>query len=343
MELKVFKIAQQQVVYYFDAAFAELNQLADKSTAIIITDKNVFEAHKAQFEDWRTIVIEPGEQHKNFETVQHIIDTLAGYEADRNCLLIGVGGGVVTDITGFVASIYMRGIRFGFVPTSLLNMVDASLGGKNGIDFGLYKNLVGCITQPEFILQDVTLLSTLPEAEWENGFAEIIKHACIKDKAMLDELSRHTIKDFQTNKVMLDELIRKNVLIKLKVVQKDPFEARDRKLLNFGHTIGHAVENICHIPHGQAVAIGMVMAAKISARETGFEELEKLKTVLANYKLPVSIAFEAATVFEVLKLDKKRSGEQINFILLQKAGKALIKPIDLKDLQQYLYSFEKEL
>jgi len=160
---------------------------------------------------------------------------------------------------------------------------------------------------------------------------------------MLDELSRHTIKDFQTNKVMLDELIRKNVLIKLKVVQKDPFEARDRKLLNFGHTIGHAVENICHIPHGQAVAIGMVMAAKISARETGFEELEKLKTVLANYKLPVSIAFEAATVFEVLKLDKKRSGEQINFILLQKAGKALIKPIDLKDLQQYLYSFEKEL
>lgn len=343
MELKVFKIAQQQTVYYFDAAFANLLQLADKSTAIIITDKNVFEAHRSKFEGWRTIVIEPGEAHKNFETVQHIIHTLAGYEADRTSLLIGVGGGIVTDITGFVASIYMRGIRFGFVPTSLLNMVDASLGGKNGIDFGLYKNLVGCIKQPEFILQDVTLLSTLAEEEWENGFAEIIKHACIKDKAMLEELSRHNIKDFQDNKAMLSELIRRNVLIKLKVVQKDPFEARDRKLLNFGHTIGHAVENICNIAHGKAVAVGMIMAAKISAQETGFDGVETLKAVLTNYNLPVNIAFQAATVFEVLKLDKKRSGEQINFVLLQKTGKALIKPIALTDLQQYLHSFETEL
>ncbi len=342
MELKVFKIAQQQVVYYFDAAFTELNQLADKNTTIIITDKNVFKAHQSKFKDWRTIVIEPGEAQKNFETVLHLIDTLASYEADRNCLLIGVGGGVVTDITGFVASIYMRGIRFGFVPTTLLNMVDASLGGKNGIDFGWYKNLVGCITQPEFILQDVSLLSTLPEAEWENGFAEIIKHACIKDKAMLEELSRHHIKDYKADKMMLDELIRRNVFIKLKIVQKDPFEARDRKLLNFGHTIGHAVEKVYQIPHGQAVAIGMVMAARISAGETGFSELEKIKAVLANYGLPADIGFKAATVFDVLKLDKKRSGEAINFILLQKTGKAIIKPIALTDLQQYLYSFEKE-
>lgn len=342
MELKVFRIARQQVVYYFDAAFADLSQLADKSSAILLTDKNVFKAHKSKFKDWRTIVIEPGEQHKNFDTVRYIIDRLAGYEADRNCLLIGVGGGVVTDITGFVASIYMRGIKFGFVPTSLLNMVDASLGGKNGIDFGLYKNLVGCITQPEFILQDVSLLKTLPEEEWENGFSEIIKHACIKDKAMLDDLARHKIKDFQANQALLDELIRRNVFLKLKVVQKDPFEARDRKLLNFGHTIGHAIENSCGLPHGKAVAIGMVLAAKISARETGFDELEKLKTVLNNYNLPTSISFEAAQIFEVLKLDKKRSGEQVNFILLQNTGKALVKPIGLTELQYYLHSFEKE-
>ena len=342
MELKVFRIARQQIVYYFDAAFAELSQLADKNTAILITDKNVYAAHKSKFEEWRTIVIEPGEQHKNFDTIRYIIDTLAGYEADRNCLLIGVGGGVVTDITGFVASIYMRGIKFGFVPTSLLNMVDASLGGKNGIDFGLYKNLVGCITQPEFILQDVSLLSTLPGEEWENGFSEIIKHACIKDKAMFDDLARHKINDFQANQALLDELIRRNVFLKLKVVQKDPFEARDRKLLNFGHTIGHAIENSCGLPHGKAVAIGMVLAAKISAQEVGFDELEKIKTVLKNYNLPTSIKFEAATIFKLLKLDKKRSGEQLNFILLQKMGKALIKPISLAELEQYLNSFEKE-
>lgn len=343
MQLKTFNIARKQVVYYFDAAFSDLNQLADKKRAVLVTDNNVFAAHKAKFKAWRTIVIEAGESHKNFDTVQYIIEELSRYEADRNCMLIGVGGGVVTDITGFVASIYMRGIRFGFVPTSLLNMVDASLGGKNGIDFGLFKNLVGCITQPEFVLQDVSLLSTLPAEEWQNGFAEIIKHACIKDKAMLATLSRHSIKDYRENRQMLEELIRRNVFLKLKIVRKDPFETGDRKLLNFGHTIGHAIENICQIAHGQAVAIGMVMAAGLSAEECGFDGTQKLKAVLSNYGLPIAIKFNAAAVFEVLKLDKKRAGGQINFILLEQAGKASIKAISLSRLQSYLKNFEQEL
>lgn len=343
MHLKTFSIARKQVAYYFDAAFSDLDQLADKKRAVLITDKNVFAAHKAKFKPWRTIVIEAGESYKNFDTVQYIIDALSRYEADRNYLLIGVGGGVVTDITGFVASIYMRGIRFGYVPTSLLNMVDASLGGKNGIDFGLFKNLVGCITQPEFVLQDVSLLSTLPTEEWQNGFAEIIKHACIKDKAMLAALSRHNIKDYMGNLQMLEELIRRNVFLKLKIVRKDPFETGDRKLLNFGHTIGHAIENTCGIAHGQAVAIGMVMAAGISAGESGFNGARILKTVLSNYGLPIRIKFDAEAVFEVLKLDKKRSGSQINFIVLEQTGKAFIKAISLSRLKSYLKKFEQEL
>lgn len=342
MQVQSFKIAGQQVDYYFDAAFSALHQIADTKRAVLITDKNVFNAHKAKFKNWRTVIIEPGEKHKNFETVQYIIGELAGYEVDRSCTLIGVGGGVVTDITGFVASIYMRGVHFGFVPTSLLNMVDASLGGKNGIDFGLYKNLVGNITQPKFILQDVSLLQTLPQEEWENGFAEIIKHACIKDKTMFEALAKHQISDFMEDQILLEALIRKNVFIKLKVVQKDVYETGDRKLLNFGHTIGHALENICQIAHGKAIAIGMVLAAKIAEKETGFDGTEKIKAVLKNYNLPLTIPFNAAAVFEVLKLDKKRADQQIHFILLQKTGKAMVQAISLTRLKNYLKIFEKE-
>lgn len=342
MQVQSFKIAGQQVDYYFDAAFSALHQIADTKRAVLITDKNVFNAHKAKFKNWRTVIIEPGEKHKNFETVQYIIGKLAGYEVDRSCTLIGVGGGVVTDITGFVASIYMRGVHFGFVPTSLLNMVDASLGGKNGIDFGLYKNLVGNITQPKFILQDVSLLQTLPQEEWENGFAEIIKHACIKDKTMFEALAKHQISDYMGDRELLEALIRKNVFIKLKVVQKDVYETGDRKLLNFGHTVGHALENICQIAHGKAIAIGMVLAAKIAEKETGFDGTEKIKAVLKNYNLPLTIPFNAAAVFEVLKLDKKRVDQQIHFILLQKTGKALVQAISLTRLKNYLKIFEKE-
>src|SRR5690606_33928690 len=141
-----------------------------------------YKLHRDLFDSWSCVVIDAGEKNKNLSTTQYIIDELIKKEADRSTTLIGVGGGVVTDITGFVASIYMRGISFGYVPTTLLNMVDASLGGKNGVDFGSYKNMLGRISQPAFILQDLKFLHTLPQPEWQNGYSEMIKHACILDK-----------------------------------------------------------------------------------------------------------------------------------------------------------------
>src|SRR4029453_3783228 len=146
---------------------------------------------------WSTIILQPGEEYKVQETVNTIVQQLIEIEADRKFTLVGVGGGVITDLTGYVASVYMRGISFGFIPTSLLAMVDASIGGKNGIDVGVYKNMVGIIRQPKFILHDMIFLNSLPQKEWENGFAEIIKHAAIKDETMFRELENSSFKKYQ--------------------------------------------------------------------------------------------------------------------------------------------------
>ena len=164
---------------YFDATFPQLKKIVDPKSAIIVTDENVYSGHIQKFRNWNTIVLKPGEAFKVQATADTVIEQMIALQADRKTTLIGVGGGVITDITGYAASVYMRGIPFGFVPTSVLGMVDASIGGKNGIDVGVYKNMVGVIRQPAFLLHDPSFLQTLPQNEWENGFAEIIKHACI--------------------------------------------------------------------------------------------------------------------------------------------------------------------
>ncbi|MFI5156449.1 MAG: iron-containing alcohol dehydrogenase, partial [Chitinophagales bacterium] len=184
MQKKIYEFSSKKVSYFFDADFSHLAKLADKQHALIITDENVVRHHAEKFSGWNKIVIRPGEEFKVQATVDTIMASLVQTKADRQTMLIGVGGGVVTDISGYVAATYMRGIRFGFVPSSLLAMVDAAIGGKNGIDVGIYKNLVGTIRQPEFLLFDSSLLKSLPRNEWVNGFAEIIKHASIKDEKL---------------------------------------------------------------------------------------------------------------------------------------------------------------
>src|SRR3954467_10135085 len=179
MQKKRVHFTNSTVDYYFAGGIARLDDIVDRKSAILITDENVFGHHGKRFKNWKTIVLKPGEGHKNQDTANYVIEKLIELEADRKSTLVGIGGGVITDLTGYVASVYMRGIRFGFVPTSLLAMVDASIGGKNGIDVGEYKNMVGIIRQPSFILHDMIFLNTLPENEWHNGFAEVIKHAAI--------------------------------------------------------------------------------------------------------------------------------------------------------------------
>ena len=331
-----YKFSNASTRFYFDSGFSQLKKIVDTKSAILITDENLFSAHSGKFKNWNTIVLKSGEAFKVQATVDTVVEQMIALAADRKTTLIGVGGGVITDITGYAASVYMRGISFGFVPTSVLAMVDASIGGKNGVDVGVYKNMVGTIRQPSFLLHDYSLLQTLPQNEWENGFAEIIKHACIKDAAMFRELESGTIKTYQQKKILMRSLIRRNALIKIRVVQKDEFEKGDRRLLNFGHTLGHALENQYDLSHGQAISIGMTYASHISAQLKGFKDTGRVVKLLEQYGLPAYADFNKKKVIEVLKMDKKRERKEMNFVLLEKTGKAVIELIPLPQLEKII-------
>ena len=331
-----YKFSNSSTDFYFAYGISHLKKITDPKATVLITDENIFNAHCKRFKGWNTIVLKPGEEFKVQATVDSVIEQLIGLEADRKTTLVGIGGGVITDITGYVASVYMRGLRFGFIPASLLALVDASIGGKNGIDVGVYKNMVGIIRQPSFILHDMIFLNTLPQREWENGFAEIIKHACIKDATMFRELESKTLKEYQNSKTAICQLVQRNATIKAKVVQRDEFEKNERRLLNFGHTLGHALENQYELMHGQAVSIGMTYACHISKQLTGFKQTEKVVKVLEQYGLPTYATFDKQKAFEVLKMDKKRERKEMNYVLLEKIGKGVVKSIPMNQLEKII-------
>ncbi len=334
------KFSNSTVSFVLDGSFTAIDKIVDKTQAIYITDENVYALYQKRFKGKKTIVIPAGEEHKQQATVDFIIEALLNFGATRQAVLIGVGGGVVTDMVGYVAGVYMRGVAVGFVPTTILAMVDASIGGKNGIDVGLYKNMVGLIRQPQFLMYDLAFLKSLPKHQWENGFAEIIKHAAIIDAKMMKELSINDLTFYQKNKKALASLIERNVQIKVKVVQKDEFEKGDRKLLNFGHTIGHAIENQHVLLHGHAISIGMVYAAKISQVLTGFSETNILVETLKKYGLPTAMHFDIQEAMQVMQKDKKKATAGMQYVVLQKIGKAVCETIPMKSLEKLvkLYS-----
>ena len=336
MDKIICKFSNSTTDIYLASSISHLKKMTDPKVTVLITDENVYNAHTKRFKGWNTIVLKPGEEYKVQATVDAIIEKLIEMEADRTTTLVGVGGGVITDITGYVASVYMRGLRFGFVPTSILSLVDASIGGKNGIDVGIYKNMVGLIRQPAFILHDMVFQNTLPQVEWQNGFAEIIKHACIKDATMFAELERNTLKTYQGRQKSICELIRRNAIIKTKVVQKDEFEKGERRLLNFGHTIGHALETQYELLHGQAIAIGMTYACHISEQLTSFKQTGRVVKLLEKYNLPTYASFNKQKVFTVLKMDKKKERKEINYVVLEKIGKGVVKSISLNLLEEII-------
>src|SRR5258708_10139139 len=333
-----YKFSGKTTTYYLDADFAYLEKLVDRAHTVIITDEHLFGKHQKRFGGWNTIVISAGEQFKVQATVDSIIGQLIEFGADRKTFLVGVGGGVVTDLTGYVAAVYMRGLSFGFVPTWILAMVDASVGGKNGIDVGVYKNLVGTIRQPEFLLYDYSRLKTLPKEEWVNGFAEIIKHAAIKDAALFRELEKNKLTLYQKDKAALAKLIRRNVAIKAAVVEKDEFEHGERRLLNFGHTLGHAIENLYELSHGQAISIGMVAACMISEEVTPFTDTDRVMSTLKKYGLPTLAEFDPKEVMAVLRMDKKKVKDSMNYVLLNKIGQGIVKVIPITELDKLLQS-----
>jgi len=328
----------QTVTNYFDASFNAIKDFYDIKKVLVITEEDIYLLHAEKFEGFKVLLIEGKEKNKTQDTINFIVDKLLEFNIDKACLLVGVGGGVITDMVGYVASIFKRGINLALVPTTVLAMTDAAIGGKNGINIGKYKNMVGTTYRPLFILYDYSFLNTLHRAEWINGFAEIIKHACIKDAAMFYELEKNNIDYFINNREAAAELIEKNVAIKTAVVVADEFEKADRFQLNFGHTFGHAIENLYSLPHGYAVSVGMVMAAKISEEINNFEStsVNKLKNLIEQYELPITQKIDNAEVLELLVKDKKRAGEAINFVLLNKIGEGTVKQLSFQTITSLL-------
>ena len=272
--------------------------------------------------------IKPGDTVKNIGTLLQIWKNLMDIGADRKSLLINLGGGVISDIGGFAGATFKRGIKFIHIPTSLLGMVDAAIGGKNGINFLDTKNQIGTIVLPELIWINPEFLNTLPTTEFNSGFAEMLKHGLITDASYWHELIQYYKKP---NPGKLSDLIQKSVRIKDAIIQKDPYEYGLRKLLNFGHTLGHGIESYLNyqknhpITHGKAVAIGMVLEAYLSYKINGLDiqsATEIKETINLIYKPVLFKHQDIETIIKLMRFDKKNENGKIKFVLLKNIGQA---------------------
>lgn len=308
---------------------------------VIITDVNVKRFYQNNFPSHPVITIQTGEKIKNLGTVSNIYGKLVEFGVDRSTFIIGIGGGIVCDITGFVASTFLRGVKFGFVSTTLLSQVDASVGGKNGVNFKGYKNMIGVFNQPEFVICDLNLLSTLPEKEVLCGLAEIVKHAAIGDADLFKYLEENYQKALALDTAVIERLVYDSVVIKSAIVNKDEKEKGERRKLNFGHTFGHAIEKTTGVRHGEAVSAGMVMASKLSVKQGHLQakDAQRIKNLLRDLKLPISLQADRETVFDALRKDKKRQGDLINFVLLEGIAKAFVDQISINELECVLNDF----
>lgn len=332
--------SKQAPVFYSENAYEQINNFignSSYSTLFILVDTNTHNLCLASFlEKLQTdktleiIEMEAGEENKNIETCTGIWNVLSELGADRKSLMINLGGGVVTDLGGFIAATFKRGIAYINVPTTLLSMVDASVGGKTGVDLGNLKNQIGVITQPEMVLIDTSYLDSLPANEMRSGLAEILKHGLIADRKYWDKATN--LQDLTLDD--LEHLIAESIEIKTRIVEKDPKEENLRKTLNFGHTLGHGIESYFlsnsekeTLLHGEAIAVGMIMALYASHRITDFpknelrEVSEKIIGIFPKVKISES---EFEEIIELLKFDKKNSHGKVNFVLLKNFGDPVI-------------------
>ena len=343
-------------VHFNDKGYKALNALLQQmnySRIFILVDENthhhcltVFMAKLEGNYPYEIIEIEPGEAHKNISTCTSVWEAMSELDGDRKSLLINLGGGVVTDLGGFVASAFRRGIHFVNVPTTLLSMVDASIGGKTGVDLGMLKNQIGVINQPQMVLIAPEFLKTLDRRQLHSGFAEMLKHGLIKDSSYWDTLKQ--LNGFDA----LDTPIYDSVVIKNEIVLQDPTEQHLRKILNFGHTLGHAIET--HflsgehgevLLHGEAIAIGMILEGFLSYKITGLPKsaLTDLKnTMLERYKKVSFTAADITHIVSLLKFDKKNSHGKINFVLLSAIGETEIDCQVPTHLYEEAFAYYKE-
>ena len=321
-----------------DKAGELIKQVKKPCSAVIITDSNVdllyserlkesivregFEVYKFTFN--------AGEKSKNASTFIEILEKMAQWKITRSDLVIALGGGVVGDITGFASACYLRGIDFVQIPTTLLSAVDSSVGGKTAIDLEAGKNLAGAFYQPKLVICDTDTFDTLPKREIACGYAEVIKYAILFDEEFFTELD--------DGKTDIDSVVEKCVTFKRDVVQKDEFDRGERKLLNLGHTAAHGIEKVSdfEVSHGEAVAAGTVIAARISENRGLCSDgtSEKIRTILRKYNLPDEYDISADKLYEAAKSDKKRESSKITLVLVEKIGKCVLCDVNVEDVEE---------
>ena len=343
-------------VYFQESGFDALAQWMgekDYTNVFVLVDSNTRKHCLPTFMNWFTpevpvhiLEVEAGEEHKNIGSCMDCWRAMSNNGADRNSLLVSLGGGVITDLGGFVASVYKRGIHFVHVPTSLLAMVDAAIGGKTGVDLDGLKNQLGVIRHPAMVLVHTAFLDTLPQRQFNNGMAEMWKHGLIRDREYWEAMKN------SADKAAVKELIPQSVAIKAGVVNRDPEEKSIRKILNFGHTLGHAIESyfLTHGPadgllHGEAIAIGMVMEAYLSVTYSGLAKTtaDEIAAVLLNNYPKTHIPEEGIEpMIDLLKHDKKNRKGRVNFVLLNAIGEATINCIIPENAIREAFTYYRE-
>ncbi len=319
-----------------------ISKITNAKKVVVITDSNVEKLYLdtvvkslSEYFEVFSYSFTAGEKSKTVFEVTKMVEFMAENSLSRNDLAVALGGGVTGDMAGFAASCYLRGIDFVQIPTTLLSQIDSSVGGKTGVDLPQGKNLCGAFHQPSLVLIDQNVLDTLDERFFNDGMGEAIKYGCIKSEKLFSRLEKENAKDF------IEDLIFECVDIKRQVVENDEKEKGERAILNFGHTVGHAIEKLNNfegISHGEAVAIGMVYVTN-SSEKSGMTEngtTDRLIKLLEKYSLPVKTDYSLEKLVAAMLNDKKQTGNGIKFITLEKIGKGVISPVENKDIKKFL-------
>lgn len=314
--------------------------IPEKGT-VIITDDNVKKLYGSRFPKVPVFSLLPGERSKMLEVIEDMAGKLLDEGTDRAGFILAIGGGVVCDFAGFLASIYMRGIRCGYVSTTLLAQVDASTGGKTGVNLGKVKNMIGVIRQPEFVICDPVMLRTLSEEEYLSGLAEMIKTAIIGDKELFELIETRSDEILSRDSALLEQLVARSVRFKGSVVTEDEKENGLRRVLNFGHTYGHAIELQKNVKHGFAVAAGMEIATDFSFERgyIGSEQKDRIISLLRRFKLIGKLELTDDQMKNLVVHDKKKSGHDIYFIFTHGIGKAQAEKVSVGDVLAFYKRF----
>lgn len=313
-----------------------LPRLLPDKRIVVVSDTNIDRHYHSLIEPYDHVLIGLGEASKTLHTLDVIYRRFIELGVDRSCFVLAVGGGIVTDVAGFAASTFMRGVEFGFISTSLLGQVDASVGGKNGVNIDGYKNMVGTFNQPRFVICDVMLLRTLTQREFRTGLAEIIKAAVIADKELFEMLEQTDFSTLQSDTEHLSELLYRAISVKASIVERDECEAGDRRLLNLGHTLAHAIEkSSTKMNHGEAVAVGLHLITNVAVAKglLSAEDAKRIDSLLERAGFILEPPVEMRTLLKAVKKDKKAEGDAIYIVFPREIGHCEVEKMPVEEFK----------